>query len=382
MENKQVIVASESEARASVSTELVTVPSGCEPAPDEDQQQFMKWLQANRNKNIRVMVSGKTGAGKSSLLNYVFGTKFEVGHEIDKAKTTAVTMKTSEKNGIKLELYDSPGLQDGSGNEAEYLRNMTQVCQELDLFIFCVPMLDTRSDLDQNASALQKITKALGDGIWDNAIVVLTFSNIVSKRMIQLAGSVDESGDRATKMFEDQVVDWQASVRDALAKAGVSERLTKGILIHPTGHSKVRSLPGQDDWISETWAKFLQSTKENAKPLIIQMELGQEGGFLDEKDEDLEKYKSMNITTQNRKIILTPAVKAAMGVTGVTAGAVATGAAVGALIGALAIGVPSFGVAAGVGLVIGSAVGGGIGVCVGSLYGFYVKYKTKNLLKK
>ena len=41
--------------------------------------------------------------------------------------------------------------------------------------------------------------------------------------MIKLAGSDDESGDRAMKMFEDQVVDWQASVRDALAKAGVNQ---------------------------------------------------------------------------------------------------------------------------------------------------------------
>ena len=54
----------------------------------------------------------------------------------------------------------------------------------------------------------------------------------------------------------------------------------------------------------------------------------------------------MNITTRNRKIILTPAVKAAMKVTGVTASGFATGAAIGALIGSLAIGVPSFRVAA------------------------------------
>ncbi len=249
---------------------------------------------------IRVMVSGKTGAGKSSLLNFIFGIDFEVGRKRGEHMTKVVTLKETVKENMTLKVFDTPGFQDYSGNEDDYIEQIKKECVDIDLFIFCISALQNRADLDEDMSALYVVTKGLGKDIWKNAVVAITFSNIVQKRFYSRAeGAVDEAQEKYKALLQQ----WKQKVHAALAKAGVSDDVILRIPMLPTGHHKELTLADQEDWISATWAQCFSVAKDATQRLIFLAELHK---FIRKTDPELEEYRrAKDITPENRRIVLT-----------------------------------------------------------------------------
>ncbi len=71
-----------------------------------------------RNSNsISVFVAGKTGTGKSTLVNALLGEKVaKEGDNLD-PETSEVESFTRKIQEMKATVWDSPGLQDGTKNE-------------------------------------------------------------------------------------------------------------------------------------------------------------------------------------------------------------------------------------------------------------------------
>lgn len=344
-----------------------------EKAVEKEVQQL---LDAGKT-SIRIMVSGKTGAGKSSLLNYVFGTNFAEGADRSVRMTEKVTQKIIHKNGIDITVFDTPGFQDSTGKEKEYLEAMKRECQEIDLFIFCVSVLSTRSELGESASALQLITTHFHEDIWKNCIVALTFSNIVAKRQ-QAKCTPDLTPEQR---YLAVIEEWKMKFKQALL-AKIHEDVVTQITIHPTGHPKQRNgLPGQEDWISATWAKCLKSAKPPAKKLLIIVELTAELTFLSLNDPELIDYrKQLRIEPDQRRIVLTDDVQETLGeefgIVTVTESAI-DGATVGAVVGSLLLGIPTLSAGVILGALLGAIVGGAIGAGVGAVKKAKEKHKKK-----
>ena len=338
----------------------------------DDINEFKKWLESIRcDSRIRIMVSGKTGAGKSTALNFVFDTDFEKGHGL-KPCTINVSMETATKNGIDLELFDCPGLQDGTENEKQYLSDIANKCTNLDLVIFCISMMDPRADLKNEVSALSKITRAFGAEIWEHTVVCLTFGNMI-------VGRIEDTQPELTipqmeKEFEKRVEKWHEQIETALRANKIPEDVISRLMKHicVAGHKKEPALPGIDDWVSIVWAHCVNAMRERAKPLAIQMDID---NLVDEKDEEIEEYKKEKVVDPGkRKIYLSKKAKSILGVTGSTT--VVTGVTAGAMIGMFAIGAPIFGPAAGVGLLLGGVVGAGVGAGIAIAYVLWKKKKS------
>ena len=346
---------------------------------ETEKEEIKLWVKGGRS--VKILVMGKTGSGKSSLLNFFLGKHiFEVGRSKVNPCTDKVTSAQVVKNNVKIVAWDSPGLQDGTSDENAYLEDMKAKCGDVDLVLYCISMEETRSDLrhHNHATVIRKITSCFGAQIWANTIFVLTFSNTV----------VDSLEDRGTEHlredFERYVQQWKEDVQSALIEVGVKRKIACDVKIVPAGHSQELHLPGIEHWISNFWSHCLVSTKRSAQPALIKMETaGPEGGFV--SNDDVNEESLMKATADERKIVFTPMVKVAIGATigGIAATGVAIGAGIGATIGALAIGIPTFGVAAaaglGIGGGIGAAVGGGIAAGVGALIYLYRRKKMNQI---
>ena len=329
-----------------------------------------QWMK--ETKSIDVLVTGKTGAGKSSLLNYLLGkTVFEVGGKKGAPCTSKVTYIESEKNGIKIRAWDSPGLQDGTG-DAKYLKDLQDKCSRVDLMLYCISMEETRSDLHEHCSAIHKINALFGKQCWKNTVFVLTFANV----MVFTLEAQIVSNDKIVTELQKRIDEWQVVLMETLTDLKVDKAVVKNVQVVPAGHVQDPNLPGYNHWISFVWSKCLLAMKKSAQAAFIQMETnGPSGGFIEEG----EAIGIAKVSVDERKIVFTRGVKIAVGVVagGIVTGGFAIGATVGATIGALAIGIPSFGVAAGAGLgigaVVGGAVGGGVAAGVGALITLYRK---------
>ena len=134
-------------------------------------------------RRLQILVCGKAGVGKSSLINSFFGFKvcevndpgLEGGNL--RAGTTKVERAPPFRIGsIVVDIFDSPGLQDGEANEYEYLDDMYKNCKDVDLFLYCIDMTIARFSAD-DIKALELFTKKFGVDFWNRCVLVLTKAN-------------------------------------------------------------------------------------------------------------------------------------------------------------------------------------------------------------
>ena len=172
---------------------------GAEPAPIEEEhrevdhsvvgllkqlslpQEMSEWL--TKHAEVNVVVVGKTGVGKSSLVNQFLGTdaeteKAEVAEGLA-PKTTAVKGYVCViNNGATLHLYDSPGFEpkkhwDGVKAIKQPFSGKDKL--KPDLLFFCVRMDSAPQKEDYDA--MTSVSKAFGPKVWSNAVIVLTRAN-------------------------------------------------------------------------------------------------------------------------------------------------------------------------------------------------------------
>ena len=152
-------------------------------------------MDPSRSLRRQFLVCGKAGVGKSSLINSLVG--YEVCQVNDPGLTggtlgagTKLNKVTVTIDNKKIDIYESPGLQDGTASDSEgYVSDMQQKCKDVDLFLYCVDMTSARFGTD-DIEALGLITKTFGVSIWSRCLLVMTKANMVS-----LPASVKRKGE-------------------------------------------------------------------------------------------------------------------------------------------------------------------------------------------
>ncbi len=176
-----------------------------------------KWW--NSSNSISVFVSGKTGVGKSTLVNALLGEKGEKvakeGGTLD-PETSEVEPFTEHIQGMEVTVWDSPGLQDGTENEDKYLEDIKSKCNgEIDLLLYCISMNDSRFvSGSRDIKSMNKLTTALGPEIWENAVVILTRANTeirLMKKMLADPESVEAK-------FNERLEEWKSKIVHYLKK--------------------------------------------------------------------------------------------------------------------------------------------------------------------
>uniref|UniRef100_A0A1X7UL06 AIG1-type G domain-containing protein n=1 Tax=Amphimedon queenslandica TaxID=400682 RepID=A0A1X7UL06_AMPQE len=132
------------------------------------------------SKDINILVIGRTGQGKSALINSLI----ELGKKIvpEGSKSARCTIKPQPYiypniiPGVNVTIIDSPGLQDTQNKEHKYIQEMKNECSEISLVLYCMKMTDHRFTND-DAVAIKKLHQVFGRKFWERVVFVLTFAN-------------------------------------------------------------------------------------------------------------------------------------------------------------------------------------------------------------
>jgi small GTP-binding protein len=182
-------------------------------------------------KVYNVVIMGKTGVGKSSLINSLFKEQVAaVGH--DEATTMDVQkfIKMEGKNTINI--WDTMGLYDDLGDPKEYIHRIADTVKKAHLILFCFDSSEARWTKDSK-EMIELVKKELTKDIFNNTLFVFTKYNV----------------HRNEKSLETRKHKVLSVVPDA--KFGVAES------------------PESKDWDTKLWKEILTVVKENSKPIFI-----------------------------------------------------------------------------------------------------------------
>ena len=282
-------------------------------------------------KEIRILIIGKTGTGKSTLVNGL------IGQEFAKVCLGLATSGVSEKvecyehkiEGAKVLVYDSPGLQDGSGKEESYLEELYSKCHNVDLIIFAIRYADNRFvPNNPNAVAMKTFTGRFGAEVWRKTIVVLTCANLVEDLNPQLRlKSRKEKGD----FFHKLKSDYQKAIHDTLIKEAVPGDIVKKVKVVPTGIEFCSELIDGTLWFTNFWFECLTAIQTfEVRATLIKVNKKRFKFSKSVKKQDF-------MEPLDSQPIVIPAHPSKGGVPIATIGTVMGPAAIGALLGAVAV---------------------------------------------
>ncbi|TKY60130.1 Translocase 159 [Spatholobus suberectus] len=127
--------------------------------------------------SINILVLGKAGVGKSATINSIFGeTKTSIN--ACGPATTAVTEIVGVVDGVKIRIFDTPGLR-SSAVEQRFNSKVLSAVKKLtkksppDIVLY-VDRLDLQTRDMNDLPMLRSITSALGQSIWRNVVIILT----------------------------------------------------------------------------------------------------------------------------------------------------------------------------------------------------------------
>ncbi len=319
---------------------------------------YIKEFETSKTTSLSILLTGKTGSGKSTLINGILGVK--IPPESSKSKiltaeegtglglcTSEVTAYVTEKNGITVTLWDSPGLQDGTNDQQYYIQQIKEKCQSIDLVLYCISMTEARfvpGLTNPHVLAMQKYTDAFGQEFWKKTIIVLTFANSVDATNTQFD---DLSPEERISKFKEQQKEFEDAIQVVLKKdIKLPKHLINAIKIVPAGHYKRPSLPGYQYWLSNLWFECVEAIPfPAARFALATINQGRMKKENDIQEADFKKE------AEEQPIVVTESNIKSMVASGVAGGG--TGAAIGAVVAGP----------------IGAAVGVAIGTIIGIVHG-------------
>ena len=218
--------------------------------------------------SINVLLTGKTGVGKSSIINAILGQPLAKEGKALGGVTRDVTCHEAIVNGVRFQIWDSPGLQDITEDDGTITTRIEETlrtnCRHLHLLLYCIRMDRDRVEVSE-LNAIKQLSKIFTTKIWDTAVFALTYANRV------LPPDEIETDEEEAQWFKDRVREFKEIVVRALVESGVSEAMATKVPVIPVGyHTPSKQMPDprelydRPDWFNPFRHSCANHMEENA----------------------------------------------------------------------------------------------------------------------
>ena len=235
---------------------------------------LMDWMKESTAVNI--LVTGKTGTGKSTLINSVLGIAKVTERHTVKQKPKPTRMEQYQNiigNEVQVYMWDSPSL-DMQATEKDKMKAIEDIkrnCKDIDLCLFCVDMSTLRFNIPEYSEAMKELGEILGRDIWKNTLFVLTFAN---KFLLRIEDDYRNDPEGKKQKFEHQVGLWKIKLRTNLEKQmKLDPLIAQNTKVVPVGdHHSLQLFPNDNErWLNELWLQAISAVRHTGKPAVVKI---------------------------------------------------------------------------------------------------------------
>ena len=255
---------------------------------------------------INILITGKTGVGKASIINAIVGNN--LAHEgKDLANITReITSYKTTVNDINFEIWDSSGLQDITNKDdvitEKIKRSLKHSCGHLHLLLYCVRMDRDRIEVSE-LEAIKQLSQVFTPNIWDTAVFSLTFANRV------IPPSEMETDEEVAEWFKERIKQFQEVIVRSLVESGVRHDKAREVPVIPTGyHKPTRQMPkprelyDRPDWFNPFWQSCINHTEETARtPLLASQKHSAKSKTISKQEKEL-AYKQQELQKREKEL--------------------------------------------------------------------------------
>jgi predicted GTPase len=216
-----------------------------------------------RKRQFTFLLIGRTGVGKSSIINSLMGEQVAPTDEFE-PKTVTVDEYTFEHNGHSFVLIDTPGLCDAlpsSKHNHKYMRKIADKLKskqrDVDCVMYVTRLDDTRVLADEQY-AIKFLTKKLGKKFWKHAFIVFTFADKVSPQ--DFANRLK----RRQELLQKEIKKYAGKVAETIPAVPVS--------------NTDRQTPDGKEWLGELFTAIVERSSRSGRCFFLSAMSQEVGG--------------------------------------------------------------------------------------------------------
>ena len=219
-------------------------------------------------KELVLLLVGRTGVGKSTLVNSLFGEKVAEEGCTTERVTTQIKRYTIQVKDMQVTVWDTPGLLDfqlldshvpnqQKKRSAAYLTQMREI-GSIDLLLFCVESVNNVASKDDK-DTVGLITTAFGKKVWDHALVVFTKANLIR----------DPSSDDDEKHMKITIDSLKKQYQSMLWSHGRLSEKAMTVPFVPVGSNRDKVLADGRPWKPELWVTAAEATRQGRGKIVL-----------------------------------------------------------------------------------------------------------------
>ena len=167
---------------------------------------LQQWKDITAGRKMILAIIGRSGTGKTTLINNMLGVKCTCEHVGAGGATTATHSHGNDIEGAQIEMFDTPGLGMPDRDEKLVFVDLQKITEKkADALLYCLSILPSSKLDDVELKTIKLLTRTFGKSIWKKIIIVFTFANVMLEMNDNDMNRLNDVTRRYAKEFQDKL---------------------------------------------------------------------------------------------------------------------------------------------------------------------------------